>query len=784
MKIILSNCIEIQQPTKEIIDFVKKKLTYKNPEVEKKKRMGFYAYGVPKEIKLYNEYNGKLYVPYGFFQTLYDFFPYKEYYVDYTSTVSATIKSNIVLRDYQQFGLRAIKEHYNGLFVLPCGLGKTELALQCAYELKQKTIFVTHTTDLVKQAKERCESKMICKTSTITEGKCDTSGDIVFCTIQTLYKMIEKRVVKQNEFGFLIADECFPKGTKINTPNGYKNIENIHEGDIVYSYNHKTNKIEEKEVDYLFHKKSNNILRITLQNGKTIICTNNHPIYTSRGYIRADEIEKGDVLYEMCNVWENDKQRDVYKRTMGTQNAILQNKKCNLLFQRMWEKTINRLFGKKKQNIEETGNDFEQSDERLFNKTESIKHIKKNTSPTKCERGEWDGFNHSTKDVIRRTTETQSGMYSRIPNKNRYEKRKWLSQLLQGRHSDIGKQNSHRNRWKFSLCFGKTGTRQEKNNILRKLRVESVEIQKQVCHGKYTSDYQGIDVYNIGVKDNHNYFVDNILVHNCHRVATNPSTIEMFRSCIDYFACRYKLGLTATLHRADGLEGCITKIIGEVIYEVVKRKDNYVCVYEGKDLLSFSVSQFQVPAYVKILETDYTIEDKQVFAPNGGTIQFASLISDLAMNKERNEELLKVITNIKGSTLILSDRVEQLKYLCTHVENGVEIDGTTPKKQRERAINDVRNGKIKYLFASYSLAKEGLDVPIIENLVMATPVKDFAIVQQSIGRIQRPYPGKTIARVYDFTDSNVGMLIRFFRTRRSTYRKNNWEIENIYLGSG
>ncbi len=474
MKIILSNCIEIQQPIKEIVDFCKKELTFKNPDVEKKKRMGFYAYGIPKEIKLYNEYNGNFYVPMGFFETLYKFFPYKEYYIDYTTNKIVDIKSNIILRDYQQFGLRAIEEHYNGLFVLPCGLGKTELALQCAYHLKQKTIWVTHTTDLVKQAKERCESKMKCKTSTITEGKCDTSGDIVFCTIQTLYKMIEKRKVSQNEFGFLIADEC-------------------------------------------------------------------------------------------------------------------------------------------------------------------------------------------------------------------------------------------------------------------------------------------------------------------HRVATNPTTIEMFRTCIDYFACRYKLGLTATLHRADGLEKCITKIIGDVIYEVVKRKDKYVCVYEGKDLLSFGVAKFQVPAHIKVIETDYNLEGKEVFAPNGGTIQFASLISDLAMNKQRNKELLDILTTIDGSTLVLSDRVEQLKYLCAHVKSGVQIDGSTPKKQREKAIEDVRNGKIQCLFASYSLAKEGLDVPIIENLVMATPVKDFAIVQQSIGRVQRPYEGKKVACVYDFVDE-VGMLIRFYSKRRSTYRKNNWEIENIYLG--
>lgn len=473
MRIILSNCIRIDEPTSDIKDFCKKELTFKNTDYDKKKRMGFYTYGMSKDIKLYNDYNGSLYVPYGFFDNLYSFYPYKNNYVDYTTTKHVNIKSDIKLRDYQEPGLRAIKEHFNGLFVLPCGLGKTELALECVYSLQQKAIWITHTTDLVNQAKERCDAKMTCKTSTITDGKIDTSGDIVFCTMQTLYKMIEKGAISQNEFGMVIADEC-------------------------------------------------------------------------------------------------------------------------------------------------------------------------------------------------------------------------------------------------------------------------------------------------------------------HRVAANPSTIQMFRTCIDYFAARYKLGLTATLHRADGLEKCITSIIGNVIYEVVKIKNDYVGMYEGKEVLRFSVDKFQVPAHIKVIETNYDISDKEVFSSNGGTIQFATLISDLGMNEERNNQILKTLKTIQGSTLILSDRVEQLEYLCSKVDSGVCISGKTPKKQRQQALKDVESGKIKMLFASYSLAKEGLSVDILSNLVLATPVKDFAIVQQSIGRIQRLYEGKTVANVYDFVD-NVGMLLRFYTKRRATYRKNGWIIDNMYL---
>lgn len=271
-----------------------------------------------------------------------------------------------------------------------------------------------------------------------------------------------------------------------------------------------------------------------------------------------------------------------------------------------------------------------------------------------------------------------------------------------------------------------------------------------------------------------------IIVDECHRVSVNPQSIQMFRNSIEYFAARYKIGLSATVHRADGLAKAIEKIIGKIIYKIEKDENDYVCIYEGKELLRFPIDAFQVPAKIKVVETDYDVYDKPVFSSNGGTLQYAPLITNLSMDKQRNKLIIKTLNSIKGSTLILSDRVDQLKYLCTQVENGVQIDGNTPKKEREKALEDVGKGKYKYLFASYNLAKEGLNIPILSNLVMATPVKDFAIVSQSIGRIQRPYEGKKIAQVYDFVDP-VGMLYNFYAKRRSTYRKNSWEIENVYL---
>ena len=93
------------------------------------------------------------------------------------------------------------------------------------------------------------------------------------------------------------------------------------------------------------------------------------------------------------------------------------------------------------------------------------------------------------------------------------------------------------------------------------------------------------------------------------------------------------------------------------------------------------------------------------------------------------------------------------------------------KAEREQAIEDMRTGAKKYLFATYSLAKEGLDVPRLERLFMVTPQKDYAVITQSIGRIARTYEGKANPIVFDFVD-DIGYLVKSYKKRCSTYRKN------------
>lgn len=777
MKITLTNIIQIEEPTQEILDYCKKELTFNNPDYTKKQSMGFWVGRTPKTIKLYDYYNDNIYLPIGCFEDIWKLHPYKEDYKDYSISKKANIKSNIVLRNYQEPCANALKKYVNGVFVLPPGLGKTQIGLHCASVLGQKTLWLTHTKELLQQAKERCENNLECSTSTITEGKCNTSGDIVFATVQTLVSLVDKEKIKQDEFGLVIVDECFPRGTLINTPNGYVNIEDINIGDDVYSYNHVTKNVEIKKVDYLFSKESTNLMEIKISNNKKLICTKNHPIYTDRGYVKAVNLKKGDIVYELCLLWERNNKRTLFKRKMVNNDEKTEKNKQNLLFTKLWNKLGSQKFNKiyTIRSISKKNDDQQPYDEKRGS-GKSVNDVERKEPQTENKRWEWYRNDKTTRNSIQRIEKTQFIYNPRTTNKNTSKKWKWLSNLLQSRPWFGRIKNWYRNRWKFTQSYRTSKSRYEERYVLREFRVENIKVQKQRSFRKFKQCCGKNYVYNIGVADNHNYFVNDILVHNCHHLSTNAETVKMFEKCVNYFSARYKLGITATLHRADGLENTTTKILGNVIYEVKKSDDKkkLIGIYENKQIIELPIEQFQVPAQIYMLKTTYNVLDRDVFDRNS-KIVFARLISDLCGDYDRNKQVLNIIKSLKGYSIVISERIDQLHYLSDNTPNSICIDGKTNKKLREKLIEEFRQGKYKVLFASYSLVAEGLDVPMLENLVMASPVKDQRLVVQAIGRVQRPYKDKKIANVYDLID-DVSLLDKFTRARKKVYKNEGWEM--------
>lgn len=88
---------------------------------------------------------------------------------------------------------------------------------------------------------------------------------------------------------------CFTEGTLVATENGNKKIEDVKEGDFVWSYNEETGKKELKKVVELSHNTSSSLVKISV-NGTEITCTPEHPFYVQGSWIEAKHLTKGMLL--------------------------------------------------------------------------------------------------------------------------------------------------------------------------------------------------------------------------------------------------------------------------------------------------------------------------------------------------------------------------------------------------------------------------------------------------------------------------------------------------------
>lgn len=185
---------------------------------------------------------------------------------------------------------------------------------------------------------------------------------------------------------------------------------------------------------------------------------------------------------------------------------------------------------------------------------------------------------------------------------------------------------------------------------------------------------------------------------------------------------KYVLGLSATLERKDGLTKVLHWFLGDVLYKVERMKQRHVYVkrldFKCDNYGSFPLNRMRKPS-------------------------IPEAITKVIEQKERNELILdlirKCLMDNDRRILVLTDRRQHcidLMTMCNeNIDNhkfGLYIGGMKPEQLKE-------SEECNAIFATYSLAHEGLDIPVLDTLIMASPKSDIV---QSVGRILRETTGK------------------------------------------
>ena len=771
MNTTIANRIYIEDPTDEIEAWVKENLKFPNPEYEKKQRMGFWTGHTPRELRLY-EWNGNtLILPFGVCREIMPMLRVGTLYTDFRQdSIIAYGTQKMELYDYQQEAcIRMIEAKY-GILQATTGSGKTQMGIALIKAFRRRALWLCHTQDLLNQSKERALRYMDAELiGTITEGKVNVGAGVIFATVQTMANL--ELTQYRDYWDVVIVDECFPGYTLIDTDHGMKPIKRISPGDNVLTLDSLGNPCYRKVLT-VFKKIPQTMVMVSLTGGVSLYCTSNHPILTERGYISAGELTNNDAVLCMRNDCESN------EPNISTEIQLTSREETGVLLGVLQNESRECMDGRT-QNIEQKINDGtecetcirqnekQQSVEKAGSSGKDFKTNERNR--TQAFRSWWKRHwgNRSSKndDECISVFESDIG----VCNTNKDPARERVSDVLQGGYCNSGTHDCGRNRRKFALPDSKTGTGSEKGITLEYIGVDRVEVIEPTSDGTYGGVCPDGCVYNLEVEENHNYFAYGINVHNCHRVSSSATSFTRYEKVLNHLSARHKIGLTATPARSDGLIRATYALLGKVAWKVPDE----------------AIADKVMGVKVRTVETEIELDEDMCLNPDG-TLNYTKLIEYLTTSKRRNQIIqIALMENYKHSCLILSDRLSQLEEIISMLPDEMKADSCfingkmTSKKakaERAQAIEDMRTGKKKYLFASYSLSKEGLDIPRLDRLFLASPAKYSAVITQAVGRIRRTFDGKETPVVFDFVD-DIGYCRKAYKERCRSYRKIGAEIE-------
>jgi superfamily II DNA or RNA helicase len=235
-----------------------------------------------------------------------------------------------------------------------------------------------------------------------------------------------------------------------------------------------------------------------------------------------------------------------------------------------------------------------------------------------------------------------------------------------------------------------------------------------------------------------------------------------FSKTMRLFGATYRIAATATPDRKDGCMDLVTNHFGKVAVSMEAEALEAEC----------RVIRFMDP-----------------FASKIARLPPPTILTILVKNKTRNlmiVDTVKVAWKRGRCILVLSDRIEHLQTMqkmaiaagIPEAQNALYVGSYMANGKKKTVgqgyLRTVREDpKFKVIWATYSMMKEGTDIPRLDCGVDATPRADG---KQAIGRIRRPLPGKPTPVWFTIVDTQIPIFVSYSISRIRDYSSSNVTI--------
>jgi superfamily II DNA or RNA helicase len=200
--------------------------------------------------------------------------------------------------------------------------------------------------------------------------------------------------------------------------------------------------------------------------------------------------------------------------------------------------------------------------------------------------------------------------------------------------------------------------------------------------------------------------------------------------------CRYMFGLSGTDWRDDGADLLLESVCGQRIYNLPSTK----LIKEGY-LVPPKIIFYEVPPLDEELPKNYQSVYSKYILKNSVRNQLIEDITRKLIEKDRR--VLILVKNLSHGRELMK-RIGDINtfFVCG------EIDAETREEVKAAFVR----GDLQCLIAS-SVFDIGVDIPVLDALILAGSGKSSVRALQRIGRVIRNSEGKTDAFVIDFIDN-------------------------------
>jgi superfamily II DNA or RNA helicase len=254
-----------------------------------------------------------------------------------------------------------------------------------------------------------------------------------------------------------------------------------------------------------------------------------------------------------------------------------------------------------------------------------------------------------------------------------------------------------------------------------------------------------------------------VIVDECHHVPA-----AAFTHVMNQIQARYWLGLTATPYRRDKLDSLIYHQLGQISHTISPAVP--------QQLPTHAHAIAEPTLALELHRTSYVYDGAADPSEPGG---ISAIYKDLIANEERLQQIFDDVIEAyeqNSRILLLTTWKAHLESLRSRFEaaglNPVVFTGAMKAKERQAAVDllaSTDDAQPLLVLGTGSYIGEGFDCPKLDTLFLAAPVSFKGRLVQYVGRIIRPYPGKTVSTVHDYYDESTPVLAASLNKRAPGY---------------